>query len=173
MTGKILSLGLYLFFMVVSQSAKASSFDLVIAKAFPGYQILKRDEFDSEILKFIKTEPGVVVGKFDSKSKGDFAALLRHSEKKKYLSSKPYDYYDGKFVVCHEQGGDAFQCKELEKMPIVIPYSSYLVLTGNKKTSCIQSSKPNNRVDVKTDAIGWYTYEKGGSDWIRQADGSS
>ena len=149
----------------------ATDYQKEIDKQFPGFIALTKSEFNPE---FIKSEnPGLITGKFNPDQMKDFAAIVRDKTKKRYEAREnSYDYYDGKVVSCLGQPKGGYKCQVISKMPFTIPQQSYLTTATPQKTGCYNDKGEKDSVDVKTDAIGWYYPEKGGSHYIYQADGT-
>lgn len=146
------------------------SFQEVVHKNFPGFKILEKKEFNPTFIK--ESEPGLVIGNFNGDSFKDFSAMIRSSKKKAYGKGKSaYDYFDGKVVVCHGTKEKSYKCKVISEAPVMIPQESYLALAKPQKTGCYTDGGKKEFVEVKTDAIGWYYPEKGGSHYFMKDDG--
>jgi hypothetical protein len=127
----------------------ADEYQSVIAKNFPGFQILSGSEFDPEIQQTVKNNPGLIRGFFNDDELMDFAALVRDDVKRKGRSGK--DYYRGRLVVCHALDKQDYKCQILGQGSFFVPFGSYLYRVG-PKYSCDDDGKP--RIRAKRDAIG-------------------
>lgn len=158
--------------LIFSMKAFATpNFQKQIRKTYPGFQVLTKNEFNTESIK--TKEPGLISGDFNGDKIVDYAAMLRSPKKKRYEAGKnSYDYYEGKVVVCHGNKDKSYKCQKISEGQFTIPQESYLSLVKPQKTGCYSDSGAKDYVDVKTDAIGWYYPEKGGSHYIFQKDGT-
>lgn len=129
--------------------ARADQYQDAVTKAFPGFQIMDRSEFHSEIQKKVKSNPALITGRFNNDDLEDFAAIIRSNVKKQFSSGKPY--YDGKFVVCHGLRTQGYACQELGTRAVYQGLELYLhsVAPG---FSCLQPD--GKRIKAKTDGIG-------------------
>lgn len=158
---------IYLFSLSLNA---ANDFHKYIAENYKDFQILNLKDFAKDIK--LKTNPALITGKFNNDSLSDFAALIHNKTKKRYDAGEySYDYFDGKLIVCHGFSKKKYHCKELAQMPMILPYSSYLIRISPQKTGCYKEGS-KDYLDVKTDAIGWYYPEKGASHYIYQSDSS-
>lgn len=146
------------------------NYQATITKSYPGYKILQLSDFNQ---KFLTTKtPGLAVGDFNGDKLSDFAALIRSDKKKRYEAGKnSYDFYPGKFVICHGDKKNKYNCKALSDSSFTLPQESYLTSIKPQKTGCYTDKGKKIFRDVKTDAIGWYYPEKGGSHYIHQPNG--
>jgi hypothetical protein len=161
------AVGLF-FSMAALATARADVYQDAITRAFPGFQILSRSEFLPEIRQKVKGNPGLITGRFNDDELEDFAAIIRGDVKKKFGSGSryEYDYFDGKFVVCHGSGTGQYRCQVLSEMPILLPYGTYVSRVSPGKIEC-----DGKAVTIKRDAIGFASGNIA-SAYIYQPDGS-
>ena len=146
------ALALLLIFCMPSLApARADEYQDAITKAFPGFQILSRAEFDPEIQKTVKGNPGLITGRFNDDELEDFAAIIRSDVKQKSPSGK--DYYHGKFVVCHALDKQRYTCQVLGTRAISLPNELYLYRVG-PGFNCHNDDGTESDITVKRDAIG-------------------
>lgn len=166
-----LSFFVFVYFCVSTSVYAESNYQKMIEKSYPGFVILKTTEFKSEFIQ--SKEPGLIIGKFNDDQLLDFAAMIRAKEKKRYgTGPTSYEYFDGKIVVCHAEKKSDYKCQLISEAPISIPQESYLALVKPQKTNCFDDNGKKKFVNVKTDAIGWYYPEKGGSHYFHKKDGT-
>ena len=127
--------------------ARADQYQDAIAKAFQGFHILSRSEFDPEIQKEVKGNPALITGRFNDDDLEDFAAIIR-SDVKKLSSGKTY--YDGKFVVCHA-GNNGYKCQSLGTRAVYQGLELYLHRVGPGVSCLLPNGK---RIKTRRDAIG-------------------
>lgn len=148
---RIAGLSLGCLFCVCSV-ARADEYQDAIAKAFPGFQIMSRSEFDPQVRKEVKGNPGLITGHFNDDELEDFAAIIRSNVKQKFPSGK--DHYSGKFVVCHRLPKRGYSCEVLGTRIVDQDLDLYLhrVPPG---FSCPEDGGRKSRSVTKRDAIGF------------------
>ena len=145
--------------------ALADEYQDAVSKAFPGFQILGSSDIkldkgrrgDPAIYDRVKDHPGLVVGRINSDSVMDFAALIRGSKKKTLpedrQSKRPaMNYYDGYLVVCYGVGAGQYKCGKLDANPLRIsmPTDYFLTKVSPREQTCEGSQKfrpPRRAVD--------------------------
>lgn len=132
--------------------ADADKYQDAVAKAFPGFHILTRSEFDPEIQKMVEGNPALITGRFNDDDLEDFAALIRGDVKRKSRSGK--DYYRGMEVVCHAGDEQRYACQTLGQGSFFLPLKEYLHRVGPGNIRCSKDDGTETDVKVKRDAIG-------------------
>lgn len=164
---------LFTILLTFESSGHADEYQDQVSKSSPGFQILSKSEFTTDIQKTVKNDPALIIGNFNQDKFNDFAALIRDRSKKHYSYEKhSYDYYDGKLVICHGLGKGKYRCKELSSMLITLPHELYLYLAKPGKIGCYQDDGTRKYIDVKIDSIGWEYPDKAAGQYIYQPDGS-
>jgi hypothetical protein len=148
-------------------AARADEYQDAIAKAFPGFQIMTRSEFHAEIRKTVKSNPALIIGRFNNDEVKDFAAIIRSNAKQKFPSGK--DYYDGKFVVCHGLGKSGYTCEELGTRAVYQDLELYLVRVAPGFT-CVDAD--GKKIEARRDAIGTVMVPSNASSVDVYADGT-
>lgn len=147
----------------------------VIAGSFPGYQILQKTDFAEDIQRS-QPSPGLVTGRFNYDDHRDFAAIIRHSVKKRFQSDKhSYDYYDGKKVVCYGSENGEYSCREVTggQFPVVLPFDWYLyVIPSGHRIGCFNDKGEKDYTTVEVDVLGSEYPEKASSVLLYKRDGS-
>jgi hypothetical protein len=166
---KALVLVLYVLGMPVTP-AHADEYQDVISKAFPGFKILSRAEFEKEIQESVKSNPALITGRFDDNELEDFAALIRSETKQK--SERGSEYYRGMEVVCHAGDKRQYKCQVLGQMAISLPHFWYLYRVGTGTVGCYNEDGTKTARTVKREAVGWVSPDKGSGVNIHQPDGS-
>ena len=154
--------------MCLSSVAWADKYQDAIAGAFPGYQILSRPEFSQKIQEAVKSNPGLITGRFNDDELEDFAAIIRDDVKQKAPTG---EYYRGMIVVCHALDKEHDTCQALFEMPIFLPYALHLNRVGPGLVGCIEDDDKKTKAKIRRDAVGIerrntasvYIYQPGGS----------
>jgi len=141
-----------MFYLCFTSQVEADEYQDAIAKAFPGFHILSRSEFDREIQKTVKGNPGLITGRFNDDELEDFAALIRDDVKRKSRSGK--DYYRGMEVVCQAVGKQQYACQTLGQGSFFLPLKEYLHRVGPGEIHCSKDDGTESDIKVKRDAIG-------------------
>jgi len=151
--------------------AYADEYQDAITKAFPGFKILSRTEFTKEIQKTVKSNPGLITGRFNDDDLMDFAAIIRDDSKQKtHLGA---EYYRGMFVVCHATDKQRYACQMLGQRAIDLPFFLYLYRVEPRKVVCRDANSQKFEVIIKRNAVGTAEIDRGGiSVEIHQPDGS-
>ncbi len=150
--------------------AHADEYQDAISKAFPGFKILDRSEFDQEIQKTAKTNPALIVGHFNDDALDDFATIIRSEAKQRAQQGE--EYYSGKEVVCHMVSQRKYQCQALSELPIFLPYDSYLRPVRSRMVGCYKEDGTKIKIAIKRDGIGYVVLDKGAGVYIYQLNGS-
>jgi len=137
--------------MCLSSVAWADKYQDAVAKAFPGYQILSRSEFSQKIQEAVKSNPGLITGRFNDDELEDFAALIRSEVGQKGHSG---EYYRGMIVVCHALDEERHTCQALTRMPIFLPYALHLNRVGPGLVGCIEDDDKKTKVKIRRGAVG-------------------
>jgi hypothetical protein len=155
--------------MSLAAPALADEYQDAIAKAFPGFKILSRTEFKKEIQKTVKSNPGLITGRFNDDELIDFAAIIRDDSKQK----TPFgaEYYRGMSVVCHAEDKGSYACQMLGQGAIFFPHHVYLARAEPGTVGCYDEYGKKVRRIVKRNAIG-VERDNSASVRIHQPDGS-
>ena len=145
--------------------ARADTYEDAVSKAFPGFQILARSEFNSDIQKRIKRNPSLITGHFNDDELGDFAAIVRET------TASSGQGFQGKWIVCHGLGKGEYRCQVLRELPIFLPYAVYLDRMSPGKVECLSGEDSKSVVRIKKDAIGYEADNVAGV-YVYRPDGS-
>jgi hypothetical protein len=140
-----------------------------IAKAYPGFQLVERDQFQSWVIsRYVsKRNPGLITGRFNDDDLEDFAAIIHsHDTVRETRGGIEYEFYRMRTVVCHArlQGGyDG--CQENGKWGQVLNYEFHRCNVGtwhdpfasNTRAPSITSPRGATRARAftKTIPIAW------------------
>ncbi|MEW6331714.1 MAG: hypothetical protein AB1560_09665 [Pseudomonadota bacterium] len=167
---------LLLPFLLTASPAPADLFQDQIGKSFPGFVIMHPAEFDSDVRDNLESNPAFLVGYFNQDDFEDFAALIRTTTARRYVTQRLLsDYYEIRLVVCHGMGGKKYRCKELLADVTIPPEYRYLTKHPPGKTEC--RSGDGGYIQAKTDFIGWASTKSwatgaGETQFFWQPDGS-
>jgi hypothetical protein len=158
-------------------------YERVIKNKFPGFVILKTEEFDESIRPDVRdgVSGALVMGNFDFDKNKDFAALLigriknvahSYSLHGREQVAHSYNVYDGMLVLCHgNEKSDFYSCETLGKADYNgVAYSTLSIIPPGRY-KCEFNDEGEKDVLTTIDSIGEYS-EKGGGFSVLQKDGA-
>ncbi len=129
---------------------------------------MTRSEFHPEIRKTVKSNPALIIGRFNNDEVKDFAAIIRSNAREEpSQSGKPH--YRGKFVVCHGLGKSGYDCEELGTRAVYGDLELYLYRVGPGFT-CVDANR--KKIKARRDAIGTLTVYSNASSVDVYVDGT-
>ena len=157
-----------------STNIQRDTFQSIIEKQFPGFRILKAEDFDESARSYVKdgVSGALVIGDFDFDKHKDFAAMLIGNMIDTYKNaSRSYNVYDGKLVICHGNAkGDGYLCEEGGKTVYYGLAYSMLSIVPPGRHEC-EYNEGAKEIVTSIDGIGEYS-EKAGGFIVMQKDGT-
>jgi hypothetical protein len=162
--------------LMMAYPACADFFQDQIRKSFPGFVIMHHAEFDPDIRKNLESNPAFLTGYFNQDDFEDFAALIRATAAKRYVTQQlSYDYHETRLVACHGSARKKYSCTVLLTGVTIAPEYRYLVKRSPGRTNCRADN--GGYIRAKTDFIGWASTKSwatgtGETQFVYQPDGS-
>lgn len=155
---------------------KRDSYQAFVEKQFPGFRLMKSDDFDESVRVDVKDgiSGALIIGNFDFDKFMDYAVLLKGS--KKYTDnagqSNSYDVYEGLHAVCHgNEQSDSYTCEEISRPNIYGLEHSPLYIIPPGRYECVFNERGPQEILTTIDGIGRYS-EKAGGFTVLQKDGT-
>lgn len=154
----------------------ADFFQDQIAKSFPGFVIMKHAEFNSDVHDNLESSPAFLTGHFNHDDFEDFAALIRATATKRYVTRQLMsNYHETRLVACHRSARKKYSCTLLLTGVTMAPEYRYLVKRSPGRTNC--RSEDGEYIQAEADFIGWASTKSwatgtGETQFIYQPDGS-
>ncbi len=177
---------LWVFFVISGDSladqqintVNREMYERIIEKQFPGFRIMREDEFDAMFKGSFKDgkSGSLLFGYFDLDKNLDFAAYLIGAKRKYQADGKTpislnFNIYDGMIVICHSEKNGNYACEKMLDSPHWMPEENEIVLVPRGTYDCMEYEKEDSHITSQFDAIGLYS-EKGGGVYVHQPDGT-
>jgi hypothetical protein len=156
-----------------------------IAKAYPGFQLVERDQFQSWVTRHYvsRRNPGLITGRFNDDDLEDFAAIIRsHDMVRETQGDIEYEFYRMRTVVCHARPQGRYdECQQLSGDSRVGKGKSrfFLITYSRGSVECLDSVAGRygdhlepRTIEIETDGIGEETDVAAGLFVYQSDDGS-
>jgi hypothetical protein len=154
----------------------ADFFQDQISKSFPGFVIMNHAEFNSDVRDNLESNPAFLTGYFNQDDFEDFAALIRATVAKRYVTQQlSYDYHETRLVACHGSARKKYSCTVLLTGATIAPEYRYLAKHPPGRTNCRVDG--GGYIQAETDFIGWASTKDwatgaGETQFVYRPDGS-